>query len=127
MSVRIKMKLLLVFIFIFLLILSCSSQSSSSFDKDKWLTSSEYRYEISKSKDFPDLKDKSKENVKELLGMPDLEYEDEFTYCFDLNPEIYYDPKVNRMVCDCKGSFVTINFRVDKRWKTTFIWVESKK
>lgn len=98
---------------------------SNSFDKEKWLTSSEYRCNIAKSEIFPDLKRKSKDDVKNILGEPDEVNGDIFIYCFDINPLKHYDQELKREVCNCKGSFVTIDFKIDERWRTTISWVES--
>ena len=96
---------------------------TDSFIKEKWMTSSEYRYTIAKSASFPDLKGKSKEDVKIILGEPDEVNGEIFIYCFDLNSVKYYDQNLKQTKCDCKGSFVTIDFKVDERWRTTFSWI----
>lgn len=109
---------------LFITVSCCTSINlySQSFDKKKWLTSSEYRYNIAKSENFPDLKGKSKVEVKKILGNPDNEYGDKFIYCFDLNSVKYYNQDLKRENCECKGSFVIIDFKIDDRWRTTFFW-----
>ena len=94
------------------------------FDKEKWLTSSEYRYEISKTEHFPDFKNKSKKYVKNILGKPSKVNGDKFIYCLDLTTVTYYDNILNREICNCKSSYLTINFKIDEKWKTTFTWID---
>ena len=70
------------------------------------------------------MKGKSKEQVIQLLGKPDKEDGNVFTYCLDLNSPKKYDEKLQKEICDCKGSFFTVDFKIDERWRTTFFWVE---
>lgn len=105
---------------------SCNVVKSqqSSFDKEKWLISSEYRYEISKSENFPDLKGKSKDDVKHILGDPCEVNGEKFIYCFNIEVKSHYDEQLQQEVCNCKGSYVVIDFKIDDRWRTTFVKVE---
>jgi hypothetical protein len=94
------------------------------FNKEKWKINSEYRYKISKTENFPDFKNKSRKYIKEILGKPNKENGDKLIYCLDIISTSYYDEILNKEVCNCKSSYLTINFKIDKRWKTTFTWVE---
>ena len=96
---------------------------SPSFDKNKWLINSDYRYEASRTC-FPDLRGKSKEEVKELLGEPCEVNGEQFIYCFNISVKPHYDDELKRDICNCKGSSVVVDFAIDERWRTTFIKVE---
>jgi hypothetical protein len=118
----------LIILVIIITSVSCKTRlklQGDSFNKKKWLTSSSYRYEIAKSHNFPDFRGKSKDDVKHILGNPDEVNGEVFIYCFDLNSIKYYDQELHRDVCHCKGSYVTIDFEIDERFRTTFSWVET--
>lgn len=101
-------------LFFFILTASFSgcimSQNSKSgkFDRKKWASSSTYRYEIIKSKDFPVLKGKSKRYVRGLLGKPDFVQDNDFIYCLETTTK-----EAKTKLSKCDGSSVVINF--DKR------------
>lgn len=105
-----------------LFIVGCNSQSTvfqlQLFDKREWLMSSAYRYEVAKSGKFPNLNKLSKNEVISLLGVPNINDGDIFIYCLDVD-STFDKPQT------CKSSYLTVNFRVDERWKTTFTWVEA--
>ena len=98
-------------------------KAQQEFNKEKWRTSTEYRYEIAKSSYFPDLKEKSKEEVKMLFGEPCEINGETYTYCLSADAISYFDKSRNAYVCDCKAAFFTVDFKVDERWRTTFFWV----
>lgn len=60
---------------------------NSNFDKQKWLTSSDYRYEIVKDKKFPALENLTKKQIIRLLGKPNFKNKKELIYCFDIPKE----------------------------------------
>jgi hypothetical protein len=88
---------------------------NSNFDKEKWLTSSDYRYEIAKSEKFPSLGNLTKKQIIKLLGEPNCNSKNELTYCFDI-------PKEKK--CDCDGSFMTINLskKMPAKFRVTMFW-----
>ena len=85
------------------------------FDKEKWKSSSAYRYSIIDSKDFPVLDDKSKSQVKKILGSPDFINNGQFVYC--LNQPLKGD-------CKCKSSYLTIGFEKGNPYNVTIVLVE---
>lgn len=90
---------------------------NSNFDRQKWLTSSDYRYEIVKSEKFPTLETLTKKQIIKLLGQPNFKSKTELTYCFDI-------PKEKNSKCE--GSFLTINLskNIPPKFRVTMIWVE---
>ncbi|HMG14370.1 MAG TPA: hypothetical protein VK590_02915 [Saprospiraceae bacterium] len=85
------------------------------FDKEKWKSSSNYRYSIINSKDFPILDYKSKRQVKRILGPPDFISNGEFVYCLDL---------FVKGGCKCQASLLTIGFVKDSPYNVTIVLVE---
>ena len=90
---------------------------NSNFDKKKWLSSSNYRYEIVKSNSFPSLEHLTKKQIIRLLGQPNFKNKHELRYCFDIS---------NENKSKCKSSFLTINLskKNPPKYRVTLIWVE---
>jgi hypothetical protein len=90
---------------------------NSNFDKQKWLSSSDYRYEIVKCNSFPSLEHLSKKQIIRLLGQPNFKNKHELRYCFDISNENKYE---------CESSFLTINLskKNPPKYRVTLIWVE---
>jgi hypothetical protein len=79
-------------------------KAQQEFNKEKWRTSTDYRYEVAKSSYFPDLKGKSKEEVKELLGEPCSINGETFKYCLSTDVNSYIDKTLNKYICDCQAA-----------------------
>ena len=118
--------ILVILVIVAIISNNINKQNNNEFDKQKWLSNSEYRYEISKSNKFPNFKGKSKKYVKEILGEPDEIRDNVYIYCLDIKPAKYYDSELKRKVCKCKASYVLIDFEINDKWKTTFVWVETE-
>lgn len=102
-------------IFFFNRIANGQENSSFSFDKKKWLCSSNYRYEITKSTSFPDLTNKSKKQTKKLLGKPSFIQEGKYIYCLDIPI---------KQKCKCEGSMLVVGFDKDNPFNVTVINIE---
>ena len=89
---------------------------NSSFDRQKWLTSSDYRYEVVKGSAFPNLDTLTKKQIIKILGQPDFKTKKRLTYCFDL-------PKENKK---CKCSFLTIELdkKIPAKYRVAIVWFE---
>lgn len=115
---------IMFFLILAISISSCATgqeNQSSDFDKEKWSSSSEYRYEISKSKYFPIVEGKpqSKKHVKKVLGEPDFIQDNDFIYCFDITKN-----DTTSKLSKCKGSYLIINFDKKNPFNVTQVWVE---
>ena len=95
------------------------SSDTLSFEKDKWVSSSDYRYEIVKGSKFPSVTNLSENEIIEILGQPDFEADKILTYCLDITAYHGEDKK-------CLGSFVTINLdkNVPAKYRLTIAWAE---
>jgi len=85
------------------------------FDKEKWKSSSDYRYEITKTKDFPDFGDKSEKEVMRFLGKPDFINNGRFVYCLDIP---------SKGDIKCKGCILIIGFEKGSPYNVTIVHSE---
>jgi hypothetical protein len=92
---------------------------STGFDKQKWLTSSNYRYEVVKGPAFPKIENMTKKEIISLLGQPNFDKKNKLTYCFDFIKE-------NRKMEKCECSFLTIdlNKNIPSKYHVAIIWTE---
>lgn len=97
----------------------CQRLEPSKFDKKKWVSSSDYRYKIIKSKDFPDLEGKSTRYVRRILGEPDFIQDNNFIYCLEITTT-----ENKTKLSKCNGSFVLINFEKGNPFNVSVVNVE---
>jgi hypothetical protein len=90
---------------------------NSNFDRQKWLTSSDYRYEIIKSEKFPALENLTQKQIIRLLGRPNFKSKKEMTYCFDLSIE-------KKNVCESSSLTISLNKKIPPKYRVTIILVE---
>ncbi len=113
---------IIVFLSLTLVFLGCGVRQdvmSNKFNKKRWLSSSNYRYEIVSHETFPNLEGKTKKYVKRVLGRPNIIQDNRFIYCLDiLDTEDSDLPK-------CKGSSIVIDFDTNP-YSVTIINVEPK-
>ena len=106
-----------------------AQSKTCTFKKRKWEKSENYRYEIVKCKSFfVMLKGKTKQEVIDILGTPDLidkNNVDVFTYCLDKEKVLKYDDEKKKQVCcSCVGSLIVLYFENEKVWEVTRVHVD---
>jgi hypothetical protein len=93
---------------------------NSNFDKQKWLTSSDYRYEIMKGKDFPAVEYMTQKQIIRLLGRPDFKTKSELTYCLDL----WKEKEKKKNICKCSLVTIYLDKKLPPQFRVVILWAE---
>jgi len=125
----IYVRLIIAFVACFNVGVTFAQDESCDFSRKRWHRSDAYRYSVAKSKYFfRMLKGKSKQQVLDILGRPDIiscDNSDFYTYCLNRKMILKYDEKIEKEICcSCKGSLIILDFENEIVSEVTRMYVD---